>query len=63
MISDPTNDMLLLIWISVFALPTGVAFARGGLFGLGWWALANLLVGWHPTFWILMLMLARHRHA
>ena len=56
-------DVLLLLWTAVFLLPTAIAFARGGLFGIGWWALWNLLVGWHPTFWLVMLMLAMQRRA
>jgi hypothetical protein len=63
MITDPTNDLTLLAWVAVFVLPTAVAFARGGLFGIGWWTLANLLLGWHPVFWLVMLMLAMHRRA
>lgn len=55
------TDALIIAWGAILMAPTALAFARGGPFAIGWWVLANLLLGWHPTLWIIMLVLARHR--
>jgi hypothetical protein len=54
-----TDDAWILLWVTIFALPTAVAVARGRR--LRWWAFWNLLAGWHPTGWIVLLALAGRR--
>jgi hypothetical protein len=53
------DDALLWLWAAIFLAPTIIAVARGRR--IRWWAFWNLLAGWHPTGWIVMLMLAGRR--
>jgi hypothetical protein len=53
------GDAWVLLWAAIYFMPLGVAVARGRR--LRWWALANLLLGWQPSAWIAMLMLAARR--
>jgi hypothetical protein len=53
-----STNITLVIWSALLLMPAAIAAARGGPYGIASWALASLLIGWHPTGWILLTMLA-----
>jgi hypothetical protein len=53
-----TKNITFIIWGALLFMPMAIAAARGGPYGIASWALAILLIGWHPTGWILLTMLA-----
>ena len=53
-----SNNITFVIWGVLLLMPAAISAARGGPYGIASWALAGLLIGWHPTGWILLTMLA-----
>ena len=53
-----STNITNIIWGALLLMPAAIAAARGGPYGIASCALASLLIGWQPTGWILLTMLA-----